>query len=98
MADLDHTDNTAKIFLDGESVTGPVPNEDNTAIPIGIAKGDDVIEFTLKYEPDPDPFDADKLPGVIYFSDEPRQILEALPGWLRRLVVAYGRFRLRRKK
>lgn len=34
----------------------------------------------------------------LLISDEPRQILEALPGWLRRAVVAYARFRIRRRE
>ena len=33
---------------------------------------------------------------MLIHHDELRQNLDALPGWLRRLVVGYGRFRIRR--
>ncbi len=65
-------------------------------IPIGESTDEKVIKFTLRY--DPHPYDGPKFPDVIYYSDEPRQILDALPRWLRRPVVAYGRFLLRRKR
>ena len=66
-------------------------------IPIGKAIDEDTFVITLSYEADPNPYDFSKLPGVIYYCDEPRQILDALPGWLRRVVVGYGRFLLKRK-
>ena len=86
-------DNQGNIFFNGVGMAGISDDE-----PIGKALDEHTIDFVLKFEHDPNPFDVESLPGVIYYSDEPRQILDELPGWLRRAVIAYGRFRLRRKK
>ena len=86
-------DNQARVTWNGVDV-----NPAQKPIEAGTAIDEDTIEFNLKLEIDPQTFDMDALPGAIYYSTEPQEILMALPGWFRRLVVGYGRFVIKRRR
>ncbi len=61
-------------------------------LPIGVAIDENNLLVSGHFSMDGELLDA----GIIYHSDEPRRILEALPGWLRRVIVAYARSRMDR--